>query len=268
MISARRLTITAAFIAAYWDLNRVLQRLRRPALIAYGVLVANVFAAAIIPPLMTYNRLGRLLIELLVNIAGAFFTVPFLLAAHRFVLLDEPAPFHYRVEPGEPRFQLFFGWLVVITLLVSLPSYLALATTPASPVYYISRPPAANLTQLAALVAIVIAICVFVIRLAILLPAIAVDAPGVTWQNALKDTRGHFWFIVIASAVPFIPILLLGWGMKFVLGLLPGPGLALIVGGLVGMAFIFVGTILAVVVLSRLYQALGNRVNEPLPASS
>lgn len=266
MISARP-SITTAFIAAYWDLNRVLRSLRRPALIAYGVLIANVFAFALIPPLLTYNRTGRLLIELLVNIAGAFFTAPFLLAAHRFVLLDEPAPFNYRVEPGQPRFQLFFGWLVVITLLVSLPTYFAAATTPAAPVYYISRPPAPNLLPLVAYVASVIAISVFVLRVAIVLPAIAVDAPGVTWQNAMKDTRGRFWFMVMASFVPFIPIVLLSWLMKFVFAVLPGPGSKLIVGALFGMAIIFVATTMAVVVVSRLYQALGNHLNEPLPAT-
>src|SRR5206468_513086 len=46
---------------------------------------------------------------------------------------------------------------------------------------------------------IYIVICWVMLRLSILFPAIAVDAPGANWRNAMADTRGYALPIVLVT---------------------------------------------------------------------
>jgi hypothetical protein len=100
-------------------------------------------------------------------------------------------------------------------------------------------------------------------RVTLLFPAIAVDAPGATPRNAFEDTRGHGWYIFFLFLIPFIPsalMMILLTGLSVLLQPVAGRILLVPLVGLTGVLWLT----LAVVIASRLYQWLGNRVNEPL----
>jgi hypothetical protein len=252
-------TLTSLFIAAYWDLNRVLRTLWRPTLIAFLILLACVAATFIIPAILTHNVIGRLLLKQAISIGGAFLLAPYFIAVLRFVLLDEIAR-NYTIEADRSRFQLFFGWVVVLVLISSLPSFVVAATMPADPLYYLGGSPSANLSQRLIVGAIEIGIVLVALRMVILLPAIAVDAPGTTWQNALYDTRECMWLVMAASVLPSIPVLLLGAALTPIIGLLPGLLFRVISGVLVVAGIGFIALTLVLVIAARLYQAFGDRL--------
>jgi hypothetical protein len=101
--------------------------------------------------------------------------------------------------------------------------------------------------------------------LTILFPAIAIDAPGATAANAYADSKGNVWrifFIFFLAILPFIAIAL---GLFF-LGLIstatnisPLKIAGQIVSDIIGVP----AYALFVAVASRLFQALGERVNQP-----
>ena len=65
-----------------------------------------------------------------------------------------------------------------------------------------------------ALVALLVIVAVVVVRRAILFPAIAIDAPGATWSNARRDTKGSSWrvaFIFVCVALPAVVISIPLW---------------------------------------------------------
>lgn len=256
-------TLTSLVIVAYWDLSRVLRALWRPALIAFVILLVSVFAAAIIPILLTYSVIGQVLLAQAVGVGGAILLAPYFIAVLRFVLLEE-TPRGYAIEVDSSRFQLFFGWLVVLVLIGSLPSFVTAATTPAAPFYHFGGPPSAGLSQLLIVEAIRMGIVLIILRLIILLPAIAVDAPGAIWQNALGDTRQCGWFTVGASVASSLPVLLLGVAAVPIMKVLPDGVVTLLVGYVIGMGVFFVALTLVLVVAARLFQAFGDRLNRPL----
>jgi hypothetical protein len=264
-MTSTRPTFVAVFIAAYWDLNRVLRELRRPALIAFGILVGVQIGALIAPRLLSQSMLGRMVFRHAIELGGLVLLAPFMIAVHRYILLGERTR-RYSIEPASQHFQLFAGWLVVLGLLASIPSYLVVATTPAGPIYHFGRPPSPDPAQIVMLFAVLSTVFVLLTRMIILLPAVAIDAPGATWQNAFADTRRNTWYVVLASFLPAIPLLLLFAAALFFVRLtVPWWPAALLVGYLMLMAMYFILLALTAVVVSRLYQALGDRLNQPLP---
>lgn len=98
-------------------------------------------------------------------------------------------------------------------------------------------PAAAGIQMVAASVLVILSVA-FAIRIAILLPAIAVDASGATVSNALADTRDRNWFILKAFFVTFVPTLLM---LLLLLGILAAFGSTGLLAGL----FDLVGLLLA-----------------------
>lgn len=101
------------------------------------------------------------------------------------------------------------------------------------------------------------------IRMLILFPAVAVDAPGAGWRNAVDDTKGHTWrvfFIVLLTSMPFT---VLSTPLTF-LRAPPGPGLA---GGVVWAVAETTLSVLGIAALaavaSRLYRAFSVRLGRP-----
>src|SRR5262249_41095344 len=101
----------------------------------------------------------------------------------------------------------------------------------------------------------------------ILLPAVATDAPGTTWQNAMHDTKGSSWFIALASIWALISIFLLSTPILLLLRLLSR---ATLIGALapviVVFAALFIGLVLVALIATRFYQTCGDRLNRPLEA--
>lgn len=260
-----RPSIITALFWAYWDLCHVLRKAWRPALFAFLILSVGSVAAAVGPRLLTYDPFGQAAMRLAILAGLCFLLTPFFLAVHRLLLLGEE-PARYALEPSSPRFQLLFGWLVVGVVLMSFPATLATLAEAKGPVYYFGRPPAGFDSTILATVRI--AAWIIVQQLLVLFPAVAVDAPGASWQNAVSDTRGHIWYALAVTILPFIPIGLLGLA---VVSLLKGwawatPGtLAGLIASLLwfGTMLLIASTLLAAIA-SRLYQVIGDRLNTPL----
>jgi hypothetical protein len=138
---------------------------------------------------------SRLSVEFVQSVVVAFVMAPAAVATHRYILLNERTAGVVSLRPAHT--QLFVYWLVglqIITYLLMLPGHLL--------GHWLI---AASLFSLALFVPIVF----FGIRLALVFPAIAVDAPvrGVvrrldaSWQ----ETRGHFWRLFGASILAVLP---------------------------------------------------------------
>lgn len=262
-MTATRPTFITVFIAAYWDLNRVLRDLWRPALIAFVILVVVHFGVLLVPRLLSHTLFGRIVFQLVIELGGLVLIAPFMIAIHRFVLLGETTR-RYSIEPASQHFQLFTGWLVVMGLVASIPSFLVVATTPAAPIYYFDRPPSPDAAQIVVLLAVASTVFVLLTRMVLLLPAVAIQAPGATWQNALADTHRNTWYIVFASLFPTVAIVLIFAVPLLLVRLIPWRPAAVLVGYMTVMAMYFILLTLVAVIVSRLYQALGDRLNRPL----
>jgi hypothetical protein len=265
MVSAQP-TIAASFVWAYWDLGRALRALWRPALAALAILSVGLLLAAVGPRVLTHDPLGQVVHRQVFEFGLCFLLTPFVMAVLRFVLVGEVAP-RYALAPASPRFQLLFGWLAMMSLVANIPSFLLALTTPTGPIYYVG----ARLIEQsspAIVVAARVAVLVLLQRLLVLLPAIAVDAPGRTWQNAFRDTQDHVWFVLVASGLPFVPFVLLGAAMAPVFHSAAGTQAGLTASVLWAAAVFVVLIALAAVIASRLYQLLGDKLNRAPPAAA
>jgi hypothetical protein len=93
----------------------------------------------------------------------------------------------------------------------------------------------------------------------VLFPAVAVDAAGANWRQAILDTYGHVWDIVLTTIVA-----MLAWIVVAVLGReilqSSAPGDTVIAFGIFDAIVVLVGCTLGAVVASRIYQRIGTHV--------
>jgi hypothetical protein len=126
--------------------------------------------------------------------------------------------------------------------------------------------PGQNWLLAAVSIGLLIAFSIASVRTIILFPAIAVDAPGATWRNAVSDTKGHGWYIFFLGLTALIPIATVG--AIVVVAVLSALGFTL--GAILVVPLVCLGMIVVlatmVAVASRLYERLGDRVNQPMPA--
>jgi hypothetical protein len=260
-----RPSILLAFAWAYWDLFHVVRTMWRSALIALMVASIGVFVIAVGPMLLGRDPIGQAIVRQMFVMAMGFLLTPFLLAVHRLVLLGE-APKRYDLDPSRPRFQLFFGWFAVSGLLLSIPAFLDALTAAKDPFYSLARS-FADAGPSSLVISARLAAFVMVQHLLVLFPAIAIDAPAATWQNAISDTRSQVWFAVAATMLPFVPLVLLGMLIAPLMRVAPGT-LTGVITGMFGLGAMFLVVLtLAAVIASRLYQTVGDRLNTPLRES-
>jgi hypothetical protein len=235
-------SFTDAIITTHRDVFRAIQAMPRLTAIVVVLLVLQALlelaAGALIPE-------QSLLGSGLVSIVYDALITPFLIAVHRFIVLGE-VTHQYRLEWRDRRYQLFFGWAFVVTVLSQIPGL-------------VSNLPGPWPMTLLLLLASTIVVFIIFIRVMILFPAIAVDAPGATPRHAFADTKGRTWAILFAFIAPFIPSAMIV-GLILVAAIpdipLAGHGLVLGLLGLIKMFWIA----LAVVIASRLYLELSNRL--------
>jgi len=137
---------------------------------------------------------------------------------------------------------------LVLTFLLFGPSLLLLSSA-----LLLGMP--ATIAFICVAVSLIVAIIVC-LRLAILFPAIAIDAPGATASNALADTRGFavdIFLIYLLAALPIVAI-------DFVLR---GLNLPMMIGTVVDGILDVIALVLLVVITSRVFQALGDRTLRP-----
>lgn len=136
----------------------------------------------------------------LFSILQAMFLAPLAISVHRYVLLGETSN-GYPLNPSSRRYVRFVGFAILVKILSVIPGSIgSLIPNP-------QRTPAlAAGSGVAILVAFVI-VTIVVVRRAILFPAIAIDAPGASWSNARRDTKGCSWrvaFIFLCAALPAV----------------------------------------------------------------
>jgi hypothetical protein len=229
---------------AYLDLRDVYEHLANLAIMALALSLA-VTAIGFFLALFGFTLLA-LLARLVAQIAVGFVMAPYLIAVHRFILLGEVTP-RYDLVPGDPRFQRFFGWTVVFALLSAAPAILP------------NILPLPGFLRALLALGLAIAVLIVTVRLIIILPAVAVDSARVTWQNAMADTEGHAGRIFLICLLACLPValvaaILTGFFASFGVSLL-----ALVAVLIQGAAGVVIAS-LVVVIASRLYQSLGDRV--------
>lgn len=251
--------IFQAVAQAYRDLVHCLRELRP--LVAIVLLITLAFQTAetlLLPP--TAGETSRtILLRFLSSLAQGFLTVPYYIAVHRLIILGERTG-SYLLAPSHLRFQQFFWWWAALSVVTYLPIALIEMLAPAR-----AMTPFSYLIVLAAMPVILIAVIIVTLRLTIILPAVAVDAPGATWENVIADTKGYVWRIFLFGLVASLPLIV----PAFIIGAIVAfgtPTRSWIVSGLsviFGSVLSVVGLTLFIVVASRLYLWIGNRTKQP-----
>jgi hypothetical protein len=245
-------SVFAAAATAYRDVADALAAMRSLALVTFLIVLATEILnwglnKWVIP---VESLLGHEIMQIVIS----FLVTPFLIAVHRYVLRREITT-RYVLEPSDRRFQLFFGWTVVFVVLATIPGLFVAVAEPGQ-----------NWILAAVSIGLLIAFSIASVRTVILFPAIAVDAPGATWRNAVSDTKGHGWYIFFLGLTALVPIATVG--AIVVVAVLSALGLML--GAILVVPLVCVGMIVVlatmVAVASRLYERLGDRVNQPMPA--
>lgn len=191
---------------------------------------------------------------------------PLALAVHRYVLLGE-LTHHYALSFADQRFRRFFGALIAIQALFLIPFiwFLAGHFVFGGPMFWgwgeriTPGVQGREWVLVVGIVAFIVTTSVLfyvTFSIAILFPAIAVDAPGAGWRNAIYDSNQDFGRIVFTlwlALVPLFPLLILADPEKS--GLWLGP---IVVGVSAANSFLMVSALASVT--SRLYMALGIRL--------
>ncbi len=248
-----RLPITTTVATAYSDVGRVWRALPLLLICAALIIIAVKVMEDFVPPRLWSGAILGTVLGLVVNAVQSFCLAPIMIAIHRFIILDEVKP-GYVLDPGQPGFLPFFGWLVVVSVLIDLVFSVQEALT------------AIGLSALTALVptfVVLIAVLIVLMRLTILFPAIAVGARGASRANAVADSKGHAFSIFLIFLLAQLPMAALSIGVTLMLGrgvMEPGTPAAM-VHLVLGGAIQVIVTVLCVAIASRAFQALADRVS-------
>lgn len=190
--------IISTALAAWADAFRTIAAMPLVFGIALAIDVAlSLTTLAVAPDAATLATSGQLRAAFLVVVSAvlsATLFAPLAIVTHRFVLLGETTN-RYPLDPFSARYVRFVGFAILFKLALVLPNTLMSLE---------SQLPAAAAFQFATSIASVFVVIVAVRRI-ILFPAIAIDAPGATWSNAQRDTKGSSWrvlFIFVCTALP------------------------------------------------------------------
>lgn len=255
MAERGRLPIMRAVAMGYRDVVRVVRAMPRLVAVVLVILLTFNLLEIVIP--RSWFELP--LAEFVFGAARGFLLTPFLIAVHRFIILDEVAP-RYMLAPLAPRFLRFFGWTLVPALVLLAGSFiqylLSAAVLPARAV------------SLGAGVALVAGVFV-ILRLMILFPAIAVDAPGASARNAFADSKGFFWdmfFICLVAMLPLVVLTMLMVVLEYPLELRGSvPALWTVLEVTDKTVVELVAYPLYVAIASRIFHALGKQVLHRYP---
>ncbi|WP_068022811.1 hypothetical protein [Rhodoplanes sp. Z2-YC6860] len=200
---------------------------------------------------------GPQILHLAINLLQALLLTPAAIAVHRFVILQERTS-HYRLNVTDPRTSSFFFCAVAIQALIFVPvmlfpvlllalagfgAGLGLLSSAMLPIFFL------------------VAWALLTLRTLILFPAIAVDAPGAGWSNALLDTKGHTLRVLSVVIITSVPVFAVGWLQLFWLGRAIPSGVAgkviqIVLSGVTNTVTMAVFAALA----SRIFVALANRL--------
>jgi hypothetical protein len=251
----RRLPILPTLVAAYRDLGRVLMSLRTLILCAFLILLAVSASVSLVPRNLWTRQWTAEALDFAKVAAEAFLLAPIVIAIHRFVILDKVTR-NYTVPIGEPAFVAFFGWLLALKVLFGFPFTLL-------GVFQSLNWSVWATTSVFALALITAA--AVMLRLTILLPALAVEVPGATPSHALADTNGYALRVLALFLLGLFPWIAGAFGVAVLLGRganvagSPLGMLSLILQGVLQTA----ATALIAVIASYVFIALAAAVRRP-----
>ncbi len=158
----------------------------------------------------------------------------------------------YRLDTQDPRFMKFFTFLGGLAVVLFVPRLVGdLFSSPYG---------ASGFGRLVGLILSVVA-AVILVRNVILFPAVAVDAPGADWRNAMADSKGHSWrifFILLCVTVPAGIVAAILMAIFFLL-----PLIGWIIVAAIQAAFgVFIGAATAAAA-SRLYVDYAQQLGRP-----
>jgi hypothetical protein len=244
-----RLPIVAPVAAAYRDVLNTLSALGVLVGIALLITLASTVAEYFATSQANESSIADRIVAFAFGVAESFLLTPIMIAVHRFIILNEIAP-GYRFDPRRPSFKTFLAWLLAL----STADFLVTLVMQLSPPSLFSL----VVSILFALVA-VIAILVFTMRLAILLPAIAVEAPDATATNAWADTKGHAFRVFLIFVLTTLPVAAVAIVAVFAIASMNDASV-LIAVILVSPVLRTFALVLYVALASRLFQALAHRL--------
>jgi hypothetical protein len=189
------LPVIATVVAAYREWWRACSALPALLLSAFIIFLAVATIDDLIPAQLSDQALLGEIISLAEQAIRSVLLAPIVIAIHRFVILDEQAQ-GYAFPAGEPAFWVFVGWLFGLDVLTGLPIDLLGAMQALNVQVW---------TSTFIFVVLQVAAIIIALRLSILLPAIAVDSPGIKPALALADTRGYALRIFAITALALIP---------------------------------------------------------------
>jgi hypothetical protein len=254
-MATSRLSVMGDVATAYRDVRRVLVAMRMLALGAFLVILAVEVAQSFVPAEIWDDPIVGGIAGLVVSALQNLLLTPYMIAVHRFILLYEEM-LGYVLDPSQPHLWAYFGWLMGLSVIISLVLSLY------GPLSAMGLSAMAVIAPIGALLALVLTVA---LRLTILFPAIAVDAPGANAANAFADTRGlvlRLFAIFLIALLPFA-------ALAVVITLILGPGVmeagtpAAIIDLLAGALIQTLTITLCVAIASRIFQALADRVARP-----
>jgi hypothetical protein len=198
-------------------------------------------------------QLKHHILSIIQSALNAAIVTPMIVATHRFVILGEVAQLSTRNLFG-PRFVHFFSLSLVyqaMFIVVGFPTivfgYKAAAVVPMYILLFVGF--------------------WLAIRIIIVFPAAAVDAPGTSLRNAFDDTRGEAWGIFLTLLWIGLPLVVAALAIRFVIARLFGVEVLTRAAGMAGFAQVLSDSILNVVSVmslaaaaSYMFRGLGNRL--------
>jgi hypothetical protein len=201
-------------LIAWRDSFRVIGAMPLVTGIALAILILSSLASVwIVPDPYAFAKSHWLPVFILVSsIVSSLLLAPLAIVVHRYVLLGELTD-RYPLDPFSARYLRFVGFALLLKILWSLPSVTQSYAAGAQ-----DSPGIAALVGLGGTV-LFIAIVIVTVRRAILFPAIAIDAPGATWSNARRDTKGISWRVAFIFVLVGAPVVILfGPAYYFLMG--------------------------------------------------
>jgi hypothetical protein len=239
--------------AAWVDLSAAMHAHWRLAGFGFAVCAASSLADYSFNPDDTFP--GSMNLAFPLAIAEAFLLTPLLIASHRFVIRGPDAADEPVMKLSSRKWRFFSLSAILIVLLWT-------------PLLIGQRWIASDEATIVSTLLFIAPMIVVTLWLALIFPAIAVDAPGASVGNALADMKGNFWRIfwvwTFASAPIIASLLAIFFAQE---ALTETTGLALQdvriasapLLGLLQLAFY----VLDAAIASRFYLAVGNRLKQP-----
>lgn len=240
---------------AWTDMIEVFKSLPVPTLIAAAiVLVLTVLAGPM-------QSSGEAAIAGLIGLVQSVLLVPYLIIITRFIILGERAT-GYPFAPWDRTLR-YLGWtialgvisIVIIGIAIVVPLLVSMSTA----------------IRVVLIAAFLVAAIYLLLRLVLLLPAVAVDAQGATLANAWADSQGHVLRIFLIMLLVFLPFFIVVFVIAFIAALIglinipPAPPTFLhrAFDGIFTTLLTLVATAMAASVTARLCETLANRLRQP-----